>query len=313
MSYIYKPPFFLINGHVETIYPALFRNINFRPYQRERIITDDDDFLDLDWLTQNSSDLVIISHGLEGNTHRAYVRGMARALFLSGFDVLAWNYRGCSEEMNRQLRFYHSGATDDLDLVIRHALNKGYRSLRLVGFSLGGNLTLKYLGEKRERSAAIRQAIVFSVPLDLYTSCITISQPRNRIYALKFLISLKEKIRRKARFRKELDVKYLSRIKTLQEFDDRYTAPLHGFKNAREYYESCSSLHFVESIEVPTRIINARNDPFLSEACFPVNKLREHPHVRFFSPDRGGHVGFAQFNSNGVYWSELQAVEFFSA
>lgn len=312
MSLYYKPPFFLVNGHFETIYPALFRSVQFKPYQRERIQTDDDDFLDLDWLTQGSEHLVIISHGLEGNTQRAYVRGMARALFLAGFDVLAWNYRGCSEEMNRQLRFYHSGATDDLDRVVNHAARKGYTSLRLVGFSLGGNLTLKYLGEERQRPHNLQQAIVFSVPLDLHTSCLTISKPQNRIYALKFLISLKDKIRQKAQTRHELDARHLDKIKTLQEFDDCYTAPLHGFTNALHYYESCSSIRFVKHIQIPTRIINARNDPFLSRECYPEEMLREHPFVQLFTPQRGGHVGFAQINSNGVYWSELQAVEFFT-
>lgn len=313
MSLSYKPPFFLVNGHLETIYPALFRSPQFKPYQRERLLTDDDDFIDLDWLTQGSEKLVIISHGLEGNTQRAYMRGMAKALFLAGFDVLTWNYRGCSEEMNRQLRFYHSGATDDLDRVVRHAAQRDYKSLRLVGFSLGGNLTLKYLGEERQRPDTIQQAIVYSVPLDLYTSCLTISKPSNRIYALKFLISLKEKIRRKAKIYRELDTRFLDKIKTLQEFDDHYTAPLHGFNNALHYYESCSSIRFVKDIQVPTRIINARNDPFLSPECFPDEYLKGHPFVQPVFPERGGHVGFTQFNANGVYWSELQAVEFFTA
>ncbi len=312
MNLSYKPPFFLVNGHFETIYPALFRSVQFKPYQRERILTDDDDFLDLDWLTQGSENLVIISHGLEGNTQRAYVRGMARALFLAGFDVLTWNYRGCSEEMNRQLRFYHSGATDDLDRVVQHAARKGYQSLRLIGFSLGGNLTLKYLGEDRQRPGIIQQAIVYSVPLDLHSSCLTISRAENRIYAFKFLLSLKEKIRRKAQTHHELDTRHLDKIKTLQEFDDFFTAPLHGFDNALHYYESCSSIRFVKNIQIPTRIINARNDPFLSPECFPEERLREHPFVQLLSPERGGHVGFTQFNSNGVYWSELKAVEFFT-
>jgi predicted alpha/beta-fold hydrolase len=312
VSLSYKPPFFLVNGHFETIYPALFRSVEFKPYERERITTDDGDFLDLDWLKQGAENLVVLSHGLEGNTQRAYVRGMARALVLAGFDVLAWNYRGCSEEMNRQLRFYHSGATDDLDRVVQHASLKGYKSIRLVGFSLGGNLTLKYLGEARERPDTIRQAIAYSVPLDLFASCNTISKPQNRIYALKFLVSLKEKIRRKAQVRKELDTRHLNKIKTLREFDDYYTAPLHGFKDALHYYDSCSAVRYVKNIQIPTRIVNAKNDPFLSPECYPVEILADHPFVQLLLPERGGHVGFTQFNSNGVYWSEWKAIEFFT-
>ncbi len=306
----YTPPLLLFNGHLETIYPALFRHVPLQPYQRERLTTPDNDFLDLDWLTQQSDKLVIISHGLEGNTSRAYVKGMARALFLNGFDVLAWNYRGCSEEMNRQLRFYHSGATDDLDTVITHAVNQQYKSISLVGFSLGGNLSLKYLGENRNRPAALHKAVVFSVPLNLHTSCITISQPSNRIYANRFLKSLKEKVQRKARMMPGLDTRGLKKIKTLMEFDDVITGPLHGFNNALDYYTRCSSISVVHNVEIPTLIINALNDPFLSRDCFPVEELGQHPFVRFAATQRGGHVGFTEFGSNGLYWSERQALAF---
>ena len=312
MNPLYQPPAFLFNGHLETIYPALFRRVSALPYRRERIYTPDDDFLDLDWLTGGFEDLVVISHGLEGNSQRAYVRGMARALHSAGFDVLAWNYRGCSGEINRQLRFYHSGATDDLEVVIQHAFAKGYATLRLVGFSLGGNLTLKYLGERPNVPYGIKQAIVFSVPMDLGGSCDTISKPRNRLYELRFLKSLKNKVRSKARNIKALDTRPLKSIRTLREFDEHYTAPLHGFNNALHYYQSCSALRFTDYITIPTRIINAQNDPFLSASCFPQKLAEGSGPVKLFTPPRGGHVGFAQFGTNGVYWSELQAAAFFT-
>ena len=144
----YLPPFFLFSPHLETIYPALLRRVTLTAYKRERINTPDDDFLDLDWLQKDSNSVVIISHGLEGNSTRPYMKGMAKALSDGGFDVCALNLRGCSGEMNRQLRFYHSGATDDLHTVVEHVIStKRYRSIYLVGFSLGGNITLKYLGE----------------------------------------------------------------------------------------------------------------------------------------------------------------------
>jgi predicted alpha/beta-fold hydrolase len=306
----YSPPSILFNGHLETIYPALLRRVTLPPYQRERITTPDNDFLDLDWLKRGSEKLIIISHGLEGNTSRAYVKGMAKALFSNGFDILAWNYRGCSEEMNRQLRFYHSGATDDLETVILHALKNNYTSISLVGFSLGGNLTLKYLGEERKRPDALHKAIVFSVPLDLHTSCLKISQPSNWIYSTRFLLSLKEKVQIKSRTIPELSAKGLSKIKTLMEFDDVITGPIHGFKNALDYYSRCSSLPVVHHILIPTCIINAANDPFLSTECFPAEQLKDHPMVQFVSPDRGGHVGFTEFGTKGLYWSERQAVAF---
>lgn len=281
-----------------------------QPFTRERILTPDDDFLDLDWLEQGSENLVIISHGLEGSSQRAYVRGMAKVFFTHGYDVLAWNYRGCSEEMNRQLRFYHSGATDDLNTVISHAVdNKQYKAVSLVGFSLGGNITLKLLGEQKNRKE-IKNAVAISAPIDLRTSCEKISRSSNWIYSYRFLKSLKAKIIRKASLMKGLDTSNIGRIKTLGQFDDRYTAPLHGFSNAIDYYTRCSSIHFLHSIKTPALIINTLNDPFLSKECFPSEMLKDHPFVKLEVLLRGGHVGFTQFNNSGLYWSEQRALEF---
>jgi len=306
----YSPPRFLFNAHLETIYPALFRRVTLStPYTRERITTPDQDFLDLDWIIQGSQDLVIISHGLEGDSYRPYIKGMVSTMSAHGFDVLAWNYRGCSQEMNRRLRFYHSGATDDFDLVIQHAAAKGYKAIYLIGFSLGGNITLKYLGE-RQPVSVIKKAVVFSVPMDLHTSCLTISQPGNRIYSARFLKSLRNKVIRKSAAFPELDIAGIHKINTIQAFDDRYTAPLHGFPDAVTYYRLCSSINFVDAITTPTLIVNAKNDPFLSPECYPADRLKNHPFVAFEMPLRGGHVGFAELNASGTYWSESRAVQF---
>lgn len=308
----YSPPPLLPNGHLQTIYPALFRHITV-PYQRERMVTPDDDFLDLDWLTQFATKLVILSHGLEGNSTRAYMTGMANHFFRNGYDVLAWNYRGCSEEMNHQLRFYHSGATDDLDCVVRHAVAKGkYIAINLIGFSLGGNITLKYLGEQKDQLIPeLKKAVVFSVPLHLHSSCLQISS--HWIYAQRFLKSLKKKIIDKSKKIKTLDVTGMAEVKTLIHFDDRYTAPLHGFDNAFDYYQRCSSLYFIDHVQLPTLIVNALNDPFLSEDCYPLQQVKHHRYVQLETPDEGGHCGFASFNRNGVYWSEVRALEFIRA
>lgn len=306
---IYRAPAILFHPHLETIYPSLFRTVSIPPYTRERISTADDDFLDLDWLTNKSNKLVIISHGLEGNSQRAYIKGMAKHFFSNGFDALAWNYRGCSEEINKQIRFYHSGATDDLDIVIQHALSKGYEELVLVGFSLGGNLTLKYLGEQ-VRDKRIMKSVVFSVPMNLYTSCQKISHPSNWMYSDRFLKSLKKKVQDKAALRNDLDVSSLPSIKTLQDFDDHYTSVLHGYRDAVDYYTQCSSIRFVESIQIPSLIVNALNDPFLSPECYPVDLLKNHDYVQLEIPSRGGHVGFTQFSKKGLFWSEERAFHF---
>ena len=301
----YTPPALLFNRHLETIYPSLLRKVAFRLPVRERIQTPDDDFLDLDWYKQGSTRCVIISHGLEGNTQRSYILGMAKTFFQDGYDVLTWNFRGCSGEVNRQLRFYHSGATDDLHTVVSHA-SQEYELLFLVGFSLGGNLTLKYLGEELVPSA-VKKAVAISVPLNLHTSSIELTKSSNWIYAQRFLRSLSAKVRAKPGLKNVLDVSKLDQIRTLMEFDDHFTGPLHGFRDAIDYYTRCSSIHFLSRINVPTLIINAKNDPFLSEDCYPDISS---PPITLEFPDRGGHVGFARFGKNGLYWSEMRALSF---
>jgi hypothetical protein len=209
--------------------------------------------------------------------------------------------------MNRQLRFYHSGATDDLDTVLTHALQQGYQSVFLVGFSLGGNLTLKYLGERGTAAPPrLQGAVAISVPLDLHGSCLEISRPANWLYAQRFLKSLKKKILDKAQRQPELSTNGLAQIRTLTDFDNQYTSVLHGFRNAIDYYHQCSSIRFIGQITRPVLLINALNDPFLSQRCFPHSTS----FVRTEYPNHGGHVGFSVFNQNGIYWSELRALHF---
>jgi predicted alpha/beta-fold hydrolase len=307
---LYQRPNWLFSGHLETIYPALFRKVEIQKPKRERIETPDGDFLDLDWFNTGSTRLVIVSHGLEGNSTRPYMLGMAREFTQKGFDVLTWNFRGCSGEMNRKAIFYHSGATYDLDTVVRHA-QADYQEIYLVGFSLGGNLTLKYLGEQKSSNPKIKKGIAISVPLDLAKSCEKISTGENIIYSRRFLVSLKEKVQNKSSlFPGEISPKALRKIKTLREFDDIYTGPLHGFSNATEYYRVNSSLQFLELIEVPTLVLNAQNDPFLSDTCFPTEMANRLEQVHFEFPKHGGHVGFTGPFPEKTYYSERRAVEF---
>jgi uncharacterized protein len=308
----YTNPRMLFNGHLQTIYPALFRKPVPLPIEVERISTPDDDFIDLDWIRKGHRKLVIISHGLEGNSRRPYMLGMANTFFHKGYDVLCWNFRGCSEEMNKRSIFYNSGATYDLDTVIDHA-SADYDEIFLIGFSLGGNLTLKYLGEERKRDPRIRKAVAISVPLHLESSCEKISSGENTLYSQRFLKSLKVKIVKKAvLYPDEIQVESLRNLKTLLDFDNIYTGPLHGYEDAHDYYEQCSSLFYLEGIEIPTLILNAQNDPFLSAKCFPVKLGNELEKVYMEFPKQGGHVGFSPRNSNDNYWSEKRAFEFIS-
>lgn len=304
----YRRPALLFNKHIETIYPAIVRRVPFIAPSYQRIPTPDSDFLDLEWYEHQSKKLVIISHGLEGNSQRAYVRGMARAFVSHGFDALTWNYRGCGNEMNRQPRFYHSGATDDLDGVVQHAIRQQqYEFICLVGFSLGGNLTLKYLGEPYASKSSIHKAVAISVPLDLDSSCTALSTVANKMYVNRFLRSLKKKVSTKAQIMSLPIETNLTKINTLRQFDDVVTAPLHGFRDASDYYAKNSSINFLSDIKSPTLIINALNDPFLSPACYPKSN---NPNIKTLWPRHGGHVGFTSFNKNGLYWSELQALNF---
>lgn len=306
----YVHPYFMFNGHLQTIVPALWRTRFSLPFDRERITTSDGDFLDIDWLRSSSERLLIISHGLEGNSRRPYMLGMANIFFSNDWDVLCWNYRGCSGEMNIRPVFYHSGATDDLETVISHA-SEGYTEICLVGFSLGGNLTLKYLGEHHRSRYRISKAVAISVPLDLSASSDKIGERENSLYTKRFLKTLKSKVLLKSRlFPKEIDVRGLERIRLLREFDDIYTGPLHGFDGADDYYSQCSSLNFLSKISAKVLILNARNDPFLSGTCYPEELGFQLSQVYMEFPDHGGHVGFTPRKWKEMYWSEKRALEF---
>jgi len=236
--------------------------------------------------------------------------GMARKFFTEGFDVLTWNYRGCSEELNRKAIFYHSGATYDLMTVVTHS-QKNYQEVYLIGFSLGGNLTLKFLGEVKNSLSKIKRAVAISVPLDLGGSCDKISTGENLVYSKRFLNTLKVKVARKSTlFPSELPLEKLKSVKTLREFDEVITGPLHGFEGAEEYYQVNSSLQFLDRIETPTLILNAQNDPFLSKSCFPEPLAKKLDRVFFEFPKHGGHVGFVTPSNEKTYYSEARAVEF---
>jgi predicted alpha/beta-fold hydrolase len=316
----YQPPFYLFNGHLQTIVPSLWRTVPDVAYQRERLELPDGDFLNLAWSClppmRPTNSLVIASHGLEGDADRPYIRGMVRALNRAGFDALAWNYRSCGGEMNRLLRSYHLGDTADLDLVLRHALATGrYRRVYLVGFSAGGNVTLKYLGENAGRvPAEVQRAAVFSVPTDLRASSIHIARPQNQVYLRRFLKTLRQKIRAKAELMPDkVDVAGIDDLRDFPQFDNRYTAPMHGFESADAYYAHASSGQYLAGIRVPTLVVNAQNDPFLPPSCFPREVATASDYVFLETPPEGGHVGFPEGSPDGEYYSERRAVEFLTA
>lgn len=306
----YQRPKIFVSGHLETIYPALFRKVKNMPSPvRRRINTSDDDFLDLDWWQSGNEQLLILQHGLEGSSDKPYILGMAKLFLQNGYDVIAWNFRGCSGEMNKVVRYYHSGATDDLDVVIKEAL-PSYTDTTLIGFSLGGNLILKYLGEA-ERNPKIRRAVAISAPLDLDSVANNLTKARGYIYERRFLSELKKKVIEKAKVMPDkINPGTLKKVKTLKDFDDYYTAPIHGFKDATDYYKNCSSKYFLKEIKVPTLILNALNDPLLTRECLDPKLVEGLENVILETTNYGGHVGFISKNGNGFYWSEKRALQF---
>jgi len=308
----YQPPRWQRGGHMQTVVPNAFRYVPLVTHIPERLELDDGDFLDLGWSGREKTRLAILSHGLENRHTCNYMQGMARALAARGWDILAWTMRGCGPERNRLLKCYHGGETTDLDAVVQHAFATHLATtVALVGFSLGGNLTLKYLGES-QRDPRIRTAAAISVPCDLAGSAHRLAEPDNRLYMLRFLRKLRRRMRDKAaQFPGEIDLAGLDDIRDFATFDDRYTAPLHGFRGAAEYWELSSCKPYLQGIRIPTLVINARNDPFLNPTCHPVDEAAASDHVVLDCPPEGGHAGFALPRSLRETWAEQRVAGFF--
>lgn len=306
----FAPPPWLRNGHLQTILSAVWPGGGplVSRVEPERLELLDGDFLDLAWMRGGNRQVVILSHGLEGNADAAYIRRLSGAALRVGWDALAWNFRGCGRETNRLLRFYHSGETEDLGAVIAHAAER-YDAVALLGISLGGNVTLKYLGEAPPHPA-VRGAVAISAPVDLESSARELDrQPLNRIYLRRFIKTLVAKVRSKAvAFPDRLDLTGIKRVATFQEFDDRYTAPIHGFRDAADYWARSSSRQFLSRINVPTLLLNARDDPFLPAPCFPFDEASASASLSLEAPAHGGHVGF--WDTLGGGWLERRVGEF---
>ncbi len=309
-----KPQFWLRNGHINTIFTSQFRKVADTPFTRERISTPDSDFLDLDWTAANSDKLIVLCHGLEGNSRRPYIQGMVNLFHQRGYDTLAWNYRGCSDEINKTKLFYHSGSTYDLDTVLKHALNKNknkYNSVFLIGFSMGGNLILKHLGESGHNlDTKIKKAVAISTPMQLKDCSKQLKKGFSKVYTKNFLKTLIEKVHAKKHLLTEYDLTKLNKVKNLEQFDNLLTAPIHGFKNANDYYHKCSSKQNLLDITIPTLIISALDDPFLDTNCYPYEQSKQNKNLNLITPKYGGHNGFCINPFKNEYLSEKLTKDF---
>lgn len=308
----YKATWPFKNGHFNTLYTALARKVYQLDFKRERINLNDGDFLDLDWMCSGKSKLIILSHGLEGSSRGTYIQGMMRHFVDNDYDAMAWNCRGCSGEINRKAFYYNSGVSHDLSEVVDHVIeNKHYDEIFLIGFSMGGNISLKYLGEKgTSLHEKVKGAALFSTPIDLRGCSFKLDIGFNKIYTKNFLKTLKLKIKLKeGQIRGEgFEPDDIYRCKNLNQFDNIFTGPLHGYKDAEDYYTRASSKQFIKSIEVPTLLVNASDDPFLTESCFPHEIVKDN--FTFERTEFGGHVGFGHFRPYAPIWSEERAIRF---
>ena len=307
----YTPILPLRNGHINTIYSSIFRKIETVSFTRKRIETPDDDFLDIDFLEGGNKKIVVLCHGLEGSSSSKYIQATSGLLHSNGHDIAAMNYRFCSGEINRQLRTYHSGETEDLNTVI-NAVLPDYDEIYLIGFSLGGNIVLKYVGDnKYTLNPKVKATVGISVLVDLYGAALELSKLKNRVYTKLFLKTLGQKIKLKHKqYPTRFDIKQLKKVKRLMDFDEYFTSPINGFENARDYYAQSNSKQFLHQIRTPTLVINSLDDPFLSKSCYPYNEARENEYLHLMTPKFGGHVGF--FSPKRKYlWHEKQILNFF--
>ena len=308
----YTPPLLFRNGHIATIYAGLFRRVYGVEQERERISLPDGDFMDLDWSYSNfpSEKVVVLLHGLEGHGQRPYITGSAKIFNQNGYDACAVNFRGCSGETNKLFRSYHSGATEDLDAVVNHVVGLDkYSHIVIKGFSLGGNMTLKYLGEGRNIPSQVKAAVAVSVPCDLHDSLIQLLKPKNLLYAKRFRNHLVAKLWAKnEKFPELISKEEIRAIKTLKDFDDIYTSKAHGFEDALDYYKQCSSRQFLARINTPTLIINSKDDSFLGQSCYPIEEVKANIQLSLKMPAYGGHVGF--YEADNISYTEKLAVKF---
>jgi predicted alpha/beta-fold hydrolase len=278
-------------GHLQTIGAVLFPPPRV-PLARERWETPDGDFVDVDFANrEGAGPLVVLLHGLEGCSDSHYARALAARFGSHGWRVAIPHWRGCSGEPNRLARAYHSGDSEELDWLLSRFPSPIYA----VGVSLGGNVLLKWLGERGAGAAErVPRAAAISAPLDLAAAANALDRGVNRLlYTRMFLGTLKPKsLAKLERFPGLYDDARLRRARTFREFDDLVTAPLHGFRDAEHYWRLSSSGAYLQHVRVPTLLVNARNDPFLPEPALLAAAANASGVVEREFPPRGGHVGF---------------------
>jgi predicted alpha/beta-fold hydrolase len=311
----FKPAWWLKNNHLQTLFPVLFSSKKQVSLFREDFYLPDGDLLQLDWsenYIKNNKPILVLLHGLEGSSSSPYIQRTMQSAFKLGFIAVCMHFRGCGGLPNKLPRAYHAGETEDLNFFLKSLIqNSDMKQIYVVGFSLGGNVLLKWLGENPDNKI-VKSAVAVSVPFELSNSASKMNKGVSKFYQWWLIKSLKESILNKNQFQTlGMSKEDIHNLKNFWEFDDKITAKLHGFKDVQDYYKKSSSRQFLKKIKTPTLIIHSQDDPFMTSSCIPKKEeLSNSIHLEV--TDRGGHIGFITGNIPFCphYWLEERVLKY---
>lgn len=306
----YETDFIFQNGHISTIYAGIIRKLEAPAYERKRVDTPDDDFLLVDCLLQDPQRAVILCHGLEGDSRKNYNNACANFFVNKGYSVFAWNNRSCGGEMNLLPRLYHHASIEDLEFVIDYVEKQGFEEIFLIGFSLGGDQILNYLG-KRKAPEKVKAAVAISAPFQLRSSAEKIQGGISKIYLNRFIRKIKGKIQIKShQFPDLISQEVPKNIKSFEDVIDRFIVPIHGeYRDLNDYYQKASPVYSIDGIKIPVLVINAWDDPILGKEDHPIDIAQQHKYLFLETPQYGGHCAFPLKISKHPY-SVMRAFEF---
>lgn len=307
----YRPKSIFQNGHISTIYSGIIKRLDAPEYHREHLKLPDGDFLLIDYLVQDPTKALIICHGLEGDSRKNYNNACANYFIEKGYSVYAWNNRSCGGEMNLLPQLYHHASVEDLEYVIEHVASRGFSKIFLVGFSLGGDQILNYLG-RNKIFEQVKGAVAISAPFQLKSSAEKIQEGLGRIYLSRFIRKIRSKIMVKSQqFPDMVPLPSTSSIKNFEDVVSKFIIPVHGgYSDLMDYYKRASPMYSIDGIKIPVLVMNAWDDPILGKEDHPIEMAKQHDYVFLETPEHGGHCAFPLRVSNNTY-SVVRAHEFF--